>query len=301
MSGLQVTAASGRPGPLVEVVDPEDTRLAPYRNLNDPAGRSLLESEESIFVVEGKLAVERLLRSGYAVQSLLVDDHRAAAAGDLVAAVRARGAPVFVGTRAVVAETVGFPLHRGVVAVAKRPEATDAEQLLIEVREAPRTGPPPVIAVLEGLNDHENIGALFRNAAAFGVAGVLLDPTCADPLYRRSVRVSMGHVLHVPFARLAPWPAGLDLVRGAGFVVAALTPHLPSGGGVTHGTLTELHSRRMGVPTGVALLLGGEGPGLSDAALDACDLTVSIPMADGVDSINVATAAAVAFHVVCGP
>jgi tRNA G18 (ribose-2'-O)-methylase SpoU len=285
----------------MEVADPNDERLAPYRNLNDPAGRSRLEAEGSIFVVEGKLAVERLLRSGYAVRSLLVDDHQVKSAGDLVAAVRVRGAPVFVGTRAVVAETVGFALHRGVVAVAQRPEASTPEQVLIDAQQASSMGSPPVIAVLEGLNDHENIGALFRNAAAFGVAGVLLDPTCADPLYRRSVRVSMGHVLHVPFARMAAWPAGLDLVRGAGFVVAALTPHLLSGGGVPHLTLEELHGRRTRVPTAVALLLGGEGPGLSDAALAASDLTVSIPMAGGVDSLNVSTAAAVAFHVVSGP
>jgi len=164
-----------------------------------------------------------------------------------------------------------------------------------------------MIVVLEGLNDHENIGALFRNAAAFGAAGVLLDPTCADPLYRRSVRVSLGYVLHVPFARLAPWPAGLDRVRNAGFLVAALTPHPPSDSGTRHHTLAELRDslvqsdpRPTDDLTGVALLLGAEGSGLSDAALAASDMTVTIPMADGVDSLNVATAAAVAFHALSG-
>jgi tRNA G18 (ribose-2'-O)-methylase SpoU len=301
MSDSPVTATSDPFGPLIEVVDPDDERLAPYRDLNDPAGRSRLEAEQLIFVVEGKLAVDRLLSSNYAVRSLLVDGHQATAAGDLVAAVRARGAPVFVGTRAVVAETVGFDLHRGVVAVAERPAPSIVEQVLADARAASAIGAPPVITVLEGLNDHENIGALFRNAAAFGVSAVLLDPTSADPLYRRSVRVSMGHVLHVPFARMAAWPAGLDLVHGAGFVVAALTPHPPTGSGVPHLTLEELHDRRTRGLTGVALLLGGEGPGLSDEALAASDLTVSIPMAGGVDSLNVATAAAVALYVVSGP
>jgi len=150
--------------------------------------------------------------------------------------------------------------------------------------------------VLEGLNDPENIGALFRNAAAFGVAGVLLDPTCADPLYRRSVRVSSGHSLHLPFARLNPWPEGLDRVRASGFVVCALAPH-PKGR--TPVDLRGLRTRldgRVPAPVGVALLVGAEGAGLSGAALAAADEIVTIPMAPGVDSLNVATAAAVAFE-----
>jgi tRNA G18 (ribose-2'-O)-methylase SpoU len=159
-------------------------------------------------------------------------------------------------------------------------------------------GPPPVVAVLEGLNDHENIGALFRNAAAFAVGGVLLDPTCADPLYRRSVRVSVGHVLHMPFARVAPWPAGLAMLRTAGFVIAALAPPSPAATGAPALSLAELKVRISGPgrPAGVAVLLGAEGPGLTAAALAASDIVVSISMAKGVDSVNVATAAAVAFH-----
>jgi tRNA G18 (ribose-2'-O)-methylase SpoU len=155
-----------------------------------------------------------------------------------------------------------------------------------------------VVAVLEGLNDHENIGALFRNAAAFGVAGILLDPTCADPLYRRAVRVSVGHVLHVPFARLTPWPAGLHRLQEAGFKVAALAPSPAADPGVPVVTLTDLRASISGSrpPAGVALLLGAEGPGLTPAALAASDVVVSIPTADGVDSLNVATAAAIAFH-----
>jgi len=291
----------GRTAPMVEVDDPDDPRLAAYRNLNDPAGRGRYEAGESIFVVEGRLAVERLLESPYRVRSLLIDDHQVTTAAGVVAATRARGAPVYVGTRAVVAATVGFSLHRGVVAVAERPDPTDPGRLLSDAWGAGPHGRPPLVAVLEGLNDHENIGALFRNAAAFGVSGVLGDPTCADPLYRRSVRVSMGHVLHVPFARLDPWPDRLGQVRDAGFVVAALAPHGARGGRVPGATLQQLHDRMTSSGSGVALLLGAEGPGLSDDALGAADVVVTIPMADGVDSLNVATAAAVAFHVLSAP
>jgi tRNA G18 (ribose-2'-O)-methylase SpoU len=237
------------------------------------------------------------------VRSLLIDDHQLTSAGELVAATRARGASVFVGSRALVASTVGFALHRGVVAVANRPSPADAGQLLADAggTSAPERA-PRLVAVLEGLNDHENIGALFRNAAAFGVAAVLLDPTCADPLYRRSVRVSVGHVLHLPFARLVPWPTGLDQVRAAGFLVAALAPHPAPGSGVPAVGLVDLKARMFGSdpPVGVALLVGAEGPGLTDTALAAADLVVSIPMADGVDSLNVATTAAIAFHALAG-
>jgi tRNA G18 (ribose-2'-O)-methylase SpoU len=301
MPGASGSGEVDRPGPLSPVADPDDPRLAAFRSLNDPARRRRYEDGESIFVVEGRLAVERLLESGYLVRSLLVDDHQVTSAAGLVAATRARGTPVYVGTRAVVAATVGFSLHRGVVAAAERPDPADADEVLADAWAAgPHVG-PPLVAVLEGLNDHENLGALFRNAAAFGVSGVLLDPTCADPLYRRSVRVSMGHVLHVPFARLTPWPAGLERVRDAGFVVAALAPHPLDGGAVPCVTLAELHDRRTSSGDGVALLLGAEGPGLSEGALAAVDVVVAIPMADGVDSLNVATAAAVAFHSVAEP
>jgi tRNA G18 (ribose-2'-O)-methylase SpoU len=306
--------AMGRPGAVVQVDDPGDPRLADYRRLNDPAGRRALEAERSIIVVEGRLAVARLLESEHRVLSLLVDDRHLVAVDHLVVSTLDRGAPVYVGTPEVVAATVGFALHRGVVAVARRPVSVAAGDLLADI--APSSGvgePPAVVAVLEGLNDHENIGALFRNAAAFGVSAVLMDPTCADPLYRRSIRVSVGHVLRVPFARLPTWPAGLDLLRDAGFLVAAMAAVPPDGvGSGPHPLrLSELRARvsrgtgpthddrggdRLGRPGGVALLLGAEGPGLSDRARSTADVTVSIPMSHGVDSLNVATAAAVAFH-----
>jgi tRNA G18 (ribose-2'-O)-methylase SpoU len=287
------------PGLLVAVDDPDDPRLDIYRDLNDPAGRIQVDADQSVFVVEGRLAVDRLLTSAYTVRSLLVDDHQVTTASDVVATIRARGAPVFVGSRALVASTVGFALHRGVVAVANRPSPVDPGRLLLDAAgtSAPE-GTLPLVAVLEGLNDHENIGALFRNAAAFGVAGILLDPTCADPLYRRSIRVSVGHVLHIPFSRLVPWPTGLDQVRAAGFVIAALAPRSPADSSVPAMSPAELKAwiSGSGGLVGVAVLLGAEGPGLTDTALAVSDVVISIPMANGVDSLNVATAAAVAFY-----
>jgi tRNA G18 (ribose-2'-O)-methylase SpoU len=297
------TIPPGPLGPLVRVDNRDDPRLDHYRDLSDPASRNRLDADQSVVVVEGRLAVDRLLTSQFTVRSLLIDDHQVTSASDLVAATRAQGAPVFVGSRALVSSTVGFALHRGVVAIASRPPPTSIGQMLAEAaKRVAREGVPPLLAVLEGLNDHENIGALFRNAAAFGVAGIGLDPTCADPLYRRSIRVSVGHVLHMPFARLTPWPAGLDQVRDAGYVVAALAPRPARDGGAPVLSLTDLRARMSdsGPPVGVALLLGAEGPGLTDTVLAASDVVVSIPMADGVDSLNVATAAAVAFHALAG-
>jgi tRNA G18 (ribose-2'-O)-methylase SpoU len=290
---------AGALGPLVAVNDPDDPRLNLYRDLNEPASRIRVDADQSVFVVEGKLAVDRLLTSTYTVRSLLVDDHQVSAAADLVAATRALGAPVFVGSKSVVAGTVGFNLHRGVVALANRPSPTGAGRLLADAAgTSVHEGVPRLVAILEGLNDHENLGSLFRNAAAFGLGGVLLDPTCADPLYRRSIRVSVGHVLHMPFARLPAWPTGLDQVRDAGFVVAALAPHAIARRGVPVVSLAELKGRTYGPErsAGVALLLGAEGPGLTEKALAASDVVVTIEMAESIDSLNVATAAAVAFH-----
>ena len=242
-------------------------------------------------------------QSSYRVRSLLVDEHQVTASSDLVAETRARGVPVYVGSRATVAETVGFNLHRGVVAIAERPPPLRAGHLLSDaVGLPPSAGPFPVMAIFEGLNDHENVGALFRNAAAFGAAGVLLDPTCADPLYRRSIRVSVGYVLHTPFARLTPWPAGLQQAREAGFLVAAMTPRPVTAADQPSLDLAALKDAMNGPGPhrGLALLLGAEGPGLTREAISASDVMVSIPMADGVDSLNVATAAAVAFYAVLG-
>lgn len=287
------------PGP-VRIDEPGDARLHDYRQLKDPA-RARRELERQVFVVEGRLAVAALVASAHEVVSLLVDDHQVGSVAGLVDAVVATGAPVYVGTRAVVAETVGFDLHRGVVAVGRRPAPASPGAVAARALAA-GPGAPAVVVVLEGLGDHENLGAVFRNAAAFGAAAVLLDPTCADPLYRRSVRVSLGHVLAVPFARMERWPDGLGELRAAGFFVAALAPERPgdtgTGARAPRCTVRELAHRRPDGP--VALVAGAEGPGLSAAARRAADVLVAVPMAAGVDSLNVATATAIALYELAG-
>jgi tRNA G18 (ribose-2'-O)-methylase SpoU len=253
---------------LVEVTDPDDPRLADFRNLTDADVRP---DRRGIVIAEGVNVVQRLAGSPYRVRAVLGVPAR-------IDALRPVLEPLDVAAYAVdkwtLSAVVGFRVTRGVLASADRPPAVSAADLVARSRR---------VAVLEALNDFENLGALFRNAAAFGVDAVLLDPRCADPLYRRSVRVSMGHVLRVPFAVLpGAWPQSLDLLRA--HTVLAMTPD-PSA--VPLGAIA--------VPDRWAVLLGAEGPGLSSAALAAADLRVRIPMAGGVDSLNVATAAAVAF------
>jgi tRNA G18 (ribose-2'-O)-methylase SpoU len=266
-------------GEVVEVTDPADPRLADYRGLRDPAGRVAYERAHGVFVVEGALAIGQLLASAYDVRSLLVTP-----------ALRERlglggvAAPVYVAERAVLAAVAGFDVHRGALAVAVRPAPGDAESLLASL---PAAG---AVLLLERLNDHENVGAVFRVARALGADAVLLDPETCDPLYRRAVRVSLGHVLHVPFARVASTAEGLEALRRNGFTSYALTP-------AAGATRIEDVPR----PERVALLVGAEGPGLRPATIAAADLAVRIAMRPGVDSLNVATAAALALHRLAAP
>lgn len=264
---------------ITPVADPMDPRLDDYRDLTTADRRPDRPGGRGLVIAEGVVVVRRLLGSPYPVRSLLGVPRRL---DELAADLAPLDVPAYATDAEVMATTVGFHLNRGVLAVADRPAPGDAAAVVRGAR---------VVAVLEGVGDHENLGAIFRNAAALGVDGVLLGPRCSDPLYRRSVRVSMGHVLRVPFAPLpGPWPASLGLLRTAGLRVAALTP-----------AADAVALRAAGLAAGpVALLLGAEGPGLSDEALDAADVRVRIPMAQGVDSLNVATAAAVAFHA-CAP
>lgn len=234
--------------------------------------RTRWEPPHGLFIAEGELVLRRALRAGYAPRSFLVDAKRVDQLADLAAR-----APVYAATQDVLEKATGFHVHRGVLAsFHRRPLPTVAEVL----------APARRVAVLEDVNNHTNLGAIFRGAAALGVDGVLLSPSCADPLYRRSVRVSMGEVFAIPYARLEPWPDALAEVRAAGFTVLALTP---AADGVP---LQELDAAARARP---AVLLGAEGAGLSRAALAASDLRVVIPMQRGVDSLNVAAAAAVAF------
>ncbi|MGK2928548.1 MAG: TrmH family RNA methyltransferase [Acidimicrobiales bacterium] len=254
---------------IVAVDDAADPRLAEVAGLRDAAARAVTEADHGCFVVEGLLCLEVAAGSPYPLRSVLVSESKLRRVLPLLEGI---AVDVFVGSRDLLEEVTGFAIHRGVVASAGRLPLPRPDALVAGGRRA---------LVVEGLNDHENLGALFRNAAAFGVDAVLLDRTSADPLYRRSVRVSLGHVLRVPWTRIGALPDGLDLLRGAGFSTVALSPS----GDVT---VEAIGDER------VAWIVGAEGPGLSEATLAAADRRARIPMAPGVDSLNVATAAAVA-------
>ena len=254
------------------ITDPDDDRLGDYRALTDLELRTRWEPPNGLFIAEGELVLRRALRAGYAPRSYLVDAKRSAQLDDLPG-----DAPVYAATPQVLEQATGFHVHRGVLASFHRLPLLTADEVLATARR---------VAILEDVNNHTNIGAVFRGAAALGIDAVLLSPTCADPLYRRSVRVSMGEVFAVPYARLEPWPDGLERVRAAGFTVLALTPAPEA---VPMQKLDASQRAR------AALLLGAEGPGLSRHALAASDVPVRLPMRRGVDSLNVAAAAAVAF------
>jgi len=219
-------------------------------------------------VAESPHVVRRVVGAAREVRSLLLTPGAAEALADVVAGL---DAPVYVAPRAVLEQVVGFDLHRGALAAVARPPLPPLDEVLRGAA---------LVAALEGLNDHENLGVLFRNAAAFGVDAVVLDDRCADPLYRRTVRVSIGHACTVPWTRYRR----LTDLRAAGFALVALTP------------TGEHPVDRFSWPKRSAVVLGAEGPGLSDASLAEADARVRIPMRPGVDSLNVATAAAIAFH-----
>jgi tRNA G18 (ribose-2'-O)-methylase SpoU len=263
------------PAPVV-ITDPQDPRVADFRDLkagDRPAGTP---RGTGPVIVEGTAAVERLLLSPYRVRSVFGVPGRVA---DL-------GVPddvtVYVADKWVLSEVIGFRLTRGALASADRRPPADLEALLV----GPDPAAPRRLGVLEGLNDHENLGSIARSAVALGIDGLLLDPRCADPLYRRSVRVSMGHVLTLPFAVLSEWPGDLDRLHRAGYTTVALTPAPDA---VDLGSLDPVAHPR------TAVLLGAEGPGLTPEAQGAASVRATIPMRPGVDSLGVAAAAAIAF------
>ncbi len=275
--------AGDRDGVIV-VDDPADPRVGDYVALADPAERRRREREE-LFIAEGPAALAKLVASGHEIRSVLTTARHLARVQRIVGGSEA---PVIVVSPATMAATVGFNLHRGIVASAhRRPGPT-----VTELVERLCGGPDPAtrIAVLEGLNDPENVGLIARSARAFGIAGLVLDPTCIDPYYRRTVRVSMGEVLLLPVARSASWPTDLDRLRAVGYALWALTPDPAAA------SLWDLAP-----PGPVALLLGAEGPGLSAPALARADRRVRIPIDPAVDSLNVGHAAAVAFAALTRP
>lgn len=262
-------------GIVIDVDDPADPRLDDFRDLNSIDRRPDLPTGKGLVIAEGVLVVQRMLASRFSPRGLLGTDRRLQ---ELSADLAGVDVPFYRTSAEVMAEVVGFHLNRGVLAAAPRPPELTLAQAL---------GGARTVAVLEGVNDHENLGSVFRNAAGLNVDAVVFGTGCADPLYRRAVRVSMGHALLVPYA-WASWPADLDVLRDNGFRLLAMTPN-PSALSLAD-AMSGLAGDR------VAILVGAEGPGLTERAMRGSDVRVRIPMSRGTDSLNVATAAALAFY-----
>lgn len=253
----------------IAIDDPADPRLVDYVALH---GRRT--EHDDYFIVETPVVIRRLLGSRFPVRSMLLLPEQADRLADVLSSVTA---PVYVVTAEVMNATAGFNVHRGALASAGRLPPADLDAVLATATR---------LLILEGSNDHQNLGVISRSAQALGIDALLLDPTCADPFYRRSVRVSMGELLHLPVVRCATWPEALGQVASAGFEVWALTPAADT---------IELHElQRVPLPPKIALLVGAEGPGLTDAAMAAATRRVRIAMHHGVDSLNVGHATAIA-------
>ena len=253
----------------------DDPRVADYRGVSD---RALLRSRK-LFVAEGRIVVTRLIEdTRWILRSVLVSD---AARRDLEPALAAASAraPIFVCEASDFLGITGHDIHRGCLALVERPPALPLNDVLAAARLA---------VVLEGVGNADNVGGVFRNAAAFGADAVLLSPTCCDPLYRKAIRTSMGAALRVPFVQLEEWPAALTRLRTAGFRLVALTPREPS-------EPIDMFALRPHSPK-MALLVGAEGPGLTAAIESAADDRVRIPIAGGIDSLNLAVATGIALE-----
>ena len=261
---------------VIDITDPADPRVDDFRDLNSLDRRPDLPTGKGLVIAEGVLVVRRMLASRFTPHAMLGTQRRLdELAGDLLGV----AAPFYRASAEVMADVVGFHLNRGVLAAAHRPPELSVADVIAHAR---------TIAVLEGVNDHENLGSIFRNAAGLGVDAVVFGAGCADPLYRRAVRVSMGHALLVPFARATAWPSELKILSDNGFRLLAMTPD-PRARKLAE-VMGELSGNK------VAVLVGAEGPGLTETAMRAADARVRIPMARGTDSLNVATAAALAFY-----
>lgn len=264
--------------PIIPITDPEDARIAAYRNIQerDLVGRA------GRFVAEGEVVLRVLLSaSRHDLESVLIAEKRMGALASLLDRVP-EGVPVYAAGQAVLDAIAGFHLYRGILAIGRRAPALGVEALLAGL------GPRALVAVLVGLGNHDNVGGVFRNAAAFGADAVILDSGSCDPLYRKAIRVSVGASLTVPFARLERGADILGLLAGQGFEALALSPA---------GTVPLAELAR---PPRAAVLLGAEGPGLPADLLERAQ-TVRIPMAAGFDSLNVATASGIVLHHLADP
>jgi tRNA G18 (ribose-2'-O)-methylase SpoU len=278
---------------------PDDARVAAYRDVSDAA----LLKTHGLFVAEGRLVVRRLIEDGrYTLRSLLLNEAAFRSLEPLLAAV-SEDVPIYRCGSADFLGLTGHHIHRGCLALVERPPAP-ALQTLLQSIEA-KSGSPDsgrnagqhsrstaMLVVLQGVTNADNVAGVFRNAAAFGAAAVLLSPTCCDPLYRKAIRTSMAATLRVPHARVDDWPGGLDVLRACGYTIVALTPREPS---VTLAAFSP--SPR---PAMVALLAGTEGDGLTAGAEAAADVRVRIPIAPAVDSLNLAVAVGIALYQLSG-
>lgn len=254
--------------------DPNDPRVADYVRLTDVNLRRKLETERGLYLAEGEVVIGRALAAGHRPRSFLVAESRRDALEGLANA--DPDAPRYLADDALTQAITGFHVHRGVIAAMHRPPLPDLAQVLQGARR---------VVVLEDLTNHTNVGAVFRAAAALGADSVLVTPRCADPLYRRSIRVSMGTVFQVPWTRITPWPRGIGLLRELGFTVAALS---------LADDALPLDTVAAAPPDRLVLVFGTEMAGLAPRTIDGADLRITIPMAAGVSSLNVAAAAAVA-------
>ncbi|GAB3210168.1 RNA methyltransferase [Marinactinospora endophytica] len=266
------------PVKVIEVSDATDERLADYVRLRDVNLRKSLEAEHGLFMAEGEKVIRRALQAGYRPRSFLLTERRREALADVMEGL---AAPVYVVSEDVAHRLVGFDLHRGALASFHRRPLPTVEQVIADARS---------VVVLEDIVDHTNVGAIFRSAAGLGVDAVVLAPRCADPLYRRSIKVSMGAVFTLPYARLDDWYAGLGELSRLGFRLLAMTP-APGSVPIAEALAgTGARDRN-------ALLMGTEGDGLSSRWMEQADVCVRVPMVDrDVDSLNVTAAAAIACY-----
>ena len=266
---------------IIEITDFHAPELDPYARLTQNQLRNRLEPEKGIFIAESPKVIDRALDAGYKPVSLLME--RKQITGPAVGILsRCGDAPVYTADREILAELTGFELTRGVLCAFRRPAPRPVEELCKNARR---------VAVLEGIVDSTNVGAIFRSAAALNMDAVLINPSCCDPLCRRAVRVSMGTVFQVPWGQLgetpADWPEkGMDILHSLGFKTAAMALSDRS---------VSIDDEQLAKEPKLAIVLGTEGDGLAADTIASCDYTVKIPMSHGVDSLNVAAASAVAF------
>jgi tRNA G18 (ribose-2'-O)-methylase SpoU len=258
--------------PVIEIATLDDSRLADYSHLTDVA---LKKSGSCLYIAESLLVLQRALAAGHRPRSVLA---LGSSVADAVEATAAFDIPIFSGPPELLEQLTGYLLHRGLIAAMQRPALPAVEELLRDARR---------IVILENVVDPTNVGAIFRSVAAIGAEAVLVTPRCSDPFYRRAIRVSMGTVLQVPWTRVGDWPSTKAVLAASGFHVAALA---------LADDAVDLRRFAASAPDRVALVLGAEGEGLTPEALEAADTIVTIPMAHGIDSLNVAAAAAVAMY-----